>query len=211
MVDVIARVRAAPELLADAVERLLDRAVASAVVDPIDVRDPDAAYERVRESWSAGAANPVGLLAGWLASRWATRTLRIGKRFSLPVSALLTAFPPLALSFNRGLLELRVLASFVVQRLNAEGVAVDPRLVQRLTVNSYCWPDRRVDVAKERASAVVRLATIWVTRTVKPDEPGVRVRDAARTIASLSLTGLDLVPPDLTRARALDRGSGEAR
>lgn len=206
MPDVVAMVRAAPELLADAVERLLDRAVASAVVDPLDVEDPQAAYDRVGESWSAGAANPVGLLAGWLASRWATRTLRIGKRFSLPVSAVLTAFPPLALSFNRGLLELRVLASFVVHRLRAEAVPVDPRLVQRLTVNSYCWPDRRAGIADEHTSAIVRLATIWVTRTLKADEPGVRVRDAARTIASI-----DVREPALSPARALGPGSPEVR
>ncbi len=187
---VVARVRAAPEALAETVERLLDRTVTSAVADPLDVPDPDAACERVSESWSAGPANPLGLVASWLTGRWATRTLRIGNRFSVPLAAVLTAVPPLALSFRRGVLELRVLASFVVTRLRAEGIAVDPRVVQRLTVNTYCWPTLGADAARERPAAVVRLATQWVTRTVVPDDPGVRVRSAARSIADLDLRAL---------------------
>jgi hypothetical protein len=189
--DVVTRVRATPDVLTEAVDRLLDLTVASAAEHPIDVHTPDEAAQRVAESWSAGRANPAGLVAGWLASRWATRTLRIGKRFSLPVSAVLTAVPPLALSWKRGTLELRVLASYVVNRLRAEGVEVDERFVQRITVNTYCWPETRSDdVVGERPAALVRLATLWATRAVVPDEPGVRVRDAARAVAELDLRAL---------------------
>jgi hypothetical protein len=188
MNDVMTRVRATPELLGEAVERLLDRTVASAIEQPLDVPDADAAYERVRELWS-GPANPLGIVAAWAGSHWATRTLHIGKRFSLPVSAILTAVPPLALSLTRGMRELRVLASYVVTRLRVDGVAVDERFVQRVTVNAYCWPERG-DVTREHAGAVVRLATIWVTRTVKSDESGVRVRAGARALAGVDLREL---------------------
>lgn len=185
--QIVSRVRSTPDLLTETVERLLDLTVASAVTRPLPVHDPDEACERVVESWSAGRANPIGLVAGWLTSKWATRTLRIGERFSIPVRVLLTAVPPLALSFARGTLELRVLASYVVNKMQDEGVAVDARFVQRLTVNTYCWPSLGPDALQERPAAIARLATLWATRAVVPDEPGARVRDAARSISGLDL------------------------
>ncbi len=132
-----------PGALADLGEQALDLAVRRAVQSPLDVHGPDD-VARVLRSRSLDSQGPMGAVLGWLGGRLATRVLRIGRRFSIPVRVLLTAAPPVIQALRHGAFEVHVLASYVVQRMRLEGLTADQRTVQRLAVAAYLRPDQPV-------------------------------------------------------------------
>ena len=83
--------------------------------------------------------------------------------------------------------ELHALASFVVNRLDADGIPVDPRFVQRVTVNAYVWPGGGRDLEAPQAIAVVRIAGLWATRPLAHERHGEWVGRAADAVAAADL------------------------
>jgi non-ribosomal peptide synthetase component F len=119
------------------------------------------------------------MVTGWLTGRLATRVLKIGRRFSIPMRVLLTAVPPLAASVRSGATELNVLASLAVHRLRAAGIEPDERRVQRIVVNAYCRPELRAGLARERAVSLAQIGGIWAARAAGSSHDGSAARAAA--------------------------------
>jgi hypothetical protein len=185
---------------AQPVERLLDAVIGAAIAEPVPVSDPEEVVERLRAeapaamrgARSAGGfpglpagAVPWAKLAAMVAAR-SKRSLRFGRR-AVPVAVATTMGRELVSSFRLGALELEVLASLLVNRLRAEGLPVDPRFVQRVTVNAYLDPARRHDVTRHRAPAAALLAGMWAGRVLGVEPAIGRVRKAAGLVASIDL------------------------
>jgi hypothetical protein len=122
-----------------------------------------------------------------VAKRFSNRVVRLGSRVSFSVKALLAALPPLTSSVTLGTRELRVLASFVVNQLRAADVRIDPRFVQRVTVNAYVWPSGGRELEAPQAVAVLRIAGLWATRPLAHERQGQWVGRAAEAIAVADL------------------------
>ncbi len=121
--------------------------------------------------------------------RWSDRVVTLGSKLSFTVRALLVAVPPLATSVTLGSRELHALASLVVNRLHKEGLPVDHRFVQRVTVNAYVWPSGNHPLEDAHAHAVARLAGLWATRPLAGEKQGDWAGRAADTIERADLTG----------------------
>ncbi len=151
------------------------------------MRDAGDVREAVRSP--AGSALTTFLVptAARVAGRWSNRVVRLGSKLSFSVKALLTAVPPLATSFALGARELHALASLVVQRLQAAGLPVDHRFVQRVTVNAYAWPSGGRRLEDAQAPAVLRIAGLWLTRPFAGERAGEWAGRAADAIDDADL------------------------
>ena len=96
-------------------------------------------------------------------------------------------------SFRLGAFELELLASLVVNRLRKAGLPVDPRLVQRITVNAYLAPRRRHDVSRRRRTAPGQLAAMWSGRVLSVEPAIGRLSKAAELVDSIDFV-LDVDP-----------------
>lgn len=168
-------------------ENVLDNVVGKAVVDPLDVRTADDVRAAVKAPTAAGATTFVLPALAGAARRWSGRVEKIGSRMSLTMKALLTAVPPLATSVTLGMREMHVLTSLVVHRMREEGLPVDRRFVQRVTVNAYVWPAGGRALEEPQAPAVARLAGLWATRPLAAERPGEWVGRAADAIERADL------------------------
>jgi hypothetical protein len=140
------------------------------------------------------AATPVARRALSLASK----SSKVATKAPLPSSKALKvglASIPVALRLSttsrRGVRELQLLASYVINRLRAAGVDPDPGLVRALTVSLYLDPVRRPMLHAPGGRAAGGVARQWVLRSLGGDaESAVRAR--ARRQAE-ALDRLDLV------------------
>jgi len=186
-------------------EELLDTAVGRAVVDPLPVRHADDVRDSLHGSATTGVATFVLPAVTQFSRRWSSKVVGLGSKLSFTVRALLTAVPPLATSVSTGTRELHALASLVVNRLHDEGLPVDRRFVQRVTVNAYVWPGGDHALEAAHAPAVARLAGLWATRPLAAERTGDWAARAADTIQHADLAG------SYARYRerpALDAGGG---
>ncbi|MFM8303385.1 MAG: hypothetical protein ACKOA9_03645 [Actinomycetota bacterium] len=175
------RVRSLPGAATEALERLLDRIVKTAIEDPVPVHDADQVVARLETDSHPPPFGGALLLA--LAAR-SRRTLTIGRR-AVPLALTAKLGTDVVGSFRLGAYELELLASQVVNRMRAARVPVDPRTVQRVTVNAYLAPRRRHDVDAPRRSAAARLAGMWVGRIMAVEPAVGRIRKAAELVDEL--------------------------
>jgi hypothetical protein len=175
------RVRSLPGTATEALEQLLDRIVKAAIEDPVPVHDAGQVAARLETD---GHPPPFGgALFLALAAR-SRRTLKIGRR-AVPLALAAKLGADVVGSFRLGAYELELLASQVVNRMRDAKVPVDPRVVQRVTVNAYLAPRRRHDVDSPRRTAAAQLAGMWVGRIMAVEPALGRVRKAADLIDEL--------------------------
>jgi hypothetical protein len=181
------RLKGIPAAATEALEQLLDRIVKSAIEQPIPVFSAADVRHRLE---TEGHAPPVGgALFLALAAR-SKRSLKVGKR-AVPLAVAAKIGADVASSFRLGAFELELLASLVVNRLRKAGMPVDPRLVQRITVNAYLSPRRRHDVARRRRSAAAQLAAMWSGRVLSVEPAIGRLAKAAELVDAIDFV-LDL-------------------
>jgi hypothetical protein len=179
------RIRSLPTAATEALEVLLDRIVRSAVADPLPVHD---AAELVARLEADGHPAPFGgALFLALAAR-SRRMVKVGRR-AVPLAVAAKLGVDVVGSFRLGAYELELLASLVVRRMRAAGVPVDPRLVQRITVNAYLSPRGSHPLAEPRRSALVHLAAMWVGRILAIEPALGRMRKAAALVDSVRFVG----------------------
>lgn len=184
--DLRARARGLPATVTEALERLLDRIVRSAIEDPAPVHRA----AQVAAALEADAhPPPVGGAVLWAFAARSRRMLKVGRR-TVPLALVAKLGTDVVGSFRLGAYELELLASLLVQRLRAVGRPVDPRLVQRVTVNAYLNPGRRHDVTRRRRGAAAQLAAMWAGRVLAVEPAVGRVRKAAELLESLDVVSL---------------------
>jgi len=169
------------------VEAVLDVAVRRAIEEPLAVHTAADVRAAARAPVGAGVTTFVVPALVRFAGRWTKGVVKLGSKFSFSVKALLQAVPPLATSVTLGTRELTALASLLVNRLRAEGLPVDRRFVQRVTVNAYVWPGGGRPLEEAQAPAVVRLAGLWATRPLAGERAGEWVGRAADAIMAADL------------------------
>ena len=165
----------------------LDAAVRRAVTEPMAVHTAEDVRASVQGPMSTGMAAFVIPALSRLSGRFSKRVLHLGSRLSFSMQTLLTAFPPVATSVTLGIRELHALASLVVNRLRAEGLEVDRRFVQRVTVNVYVWPGGGRALEQAHAPALMRVAGLWATRPLASERAGEWAGRAADAIVDAEL------------------------
>lgn len=181
-----ARVRGLPGVVSERLEQLLDRIVAAAVDDPYPVHTATQVVDRIEHD---GHAPPFG---GALFLAFAARSrkaVKVGRR-TIPLAVMAKLGTDVVTSFRLGAFELELLASLVVQRMRAAGQPVDPRVVQRVTVNAYLSPGRRQDVTDLRRTAAPALAAMWAGRVMAVEPAVGRLRKAAALVESLDFANV---------------------
>lgn len=183
------RARALPDAATQQVETLLDRVVARAVTDPLDVHSVDDVRACLADApgGAGGAAAWVTALAGRT-----KRTLSFRGR-AIPLTMAAKLGSEAVGSFRLGAYELEILASLLVQRLRAANLAVEPRAVQRVTVNAYVWPRRPSEIARRRQVAPASIAGLWIGRVLSVEPAVGRVTKAAEALLALDLADVERV------------------
>jgi len=189
------------------VRTLVDAALDRVFAEPFDVRTAD----ELEDLMAAGpigtgpgpAATSVGAFVA-AATPWARRALsaaskssKVATKAPLPSAKAIKiglASIPIALRLStttrHGVRELQLLASYVITRLRAAGVAPDRGLVQSLTLSLYVDPARRPSLEPPGSRTAGAVARQWVLRSLGGDaESAVRAR--ARRLAD-ALDRLDL-------------------
>jgi hypothetical protein len=176
-----------PSLLS-LVEDVLDTVVNRAVAEPLPVHNAADVRDALEGPTGTGVTTFVVPALAQVTKRWSGRVASLGSKLSFTVQALLTAVPPLATSVTVGSRELHALASLVVNRLRAEGLPVDRRFVQRVTVNAYVWPSGGHALEDAHAPAVARIAGLWATRPLAGEKAGDWAERAAEAIETADLS-----------------------
>lgn len=172
------------------VEGILDAVVGRAVADPMDVHTAEDVRAHVQTPVAPGMTTFVVPAVARLSRRWANRVVNVGSRLSFSMKAVLATIPPLATSVALGTRELHALASLVVQRLRTEGLPVEHRFVQRVTVNAYVWPGGGRSLADAQVPALARVAGLWATRPLAGERAGEWAGRAAEAIEAADLWSL---------------------
>ena len=175
------RVKGMPEAATEALEQLLDRIVKAAVAEPYPVHDAAQVAQRLETDGHPPPFGGAMFLA--LAAR-SRKTLKVGRR-AIPLALAAKMGADVVGAFRLGAYELELLASQVVNRMRAAKVPVDPRLVQRITVNAYLAPRKRQDIDRRRRSAAAQLAGMWAGRIMAVEPALGRVRKAADLVDEL--------------------------
>ena len=183
-----ARLRQLPDTATEALEHLLDRIVKSAVEQPVPVFSATDVRHRLE---TEGHPPPYGGALFFAIAARSRKTLKVGKR-AVPIAVAAKLGADVVGSFRLGAFELELLASLVVNRLRKAGMPVDPRLVQRITVNAYLSPARH-DVARRRRSAPAQLAAMWSGRVMSVEPAVGRLGKAAELVDAIDFV-LDVEP-----------------
>ena len=203
----VSRMRSIPSAATEALELLLDRVVKAAIDEPYPVFNADDVAKRLETD---GHPAPIGGAVFLALAARSRRSLKVGNR-AVPLALAAKVGVDIMSSFRLGAYELELLASLVVQRLRKAGLPVDPRLVQRVTVNAYLNPRRRVDVSAQRKSAAAQLAAMWGGRVMSVEPALGRLTKAARLIDDIDFVVdvdaidvrtdnvIDVEPDQLTR------------
>jgi hypothetical protein len=190
----LSRMRFIPSAATEALELLLDRVVKAAIDEPYSVFNSHDVTKRLETD---GHPAPIGGAVFLAVAARSRRSLKVGNR-AVPLALAAKVGVDIMSSFRLGAYELELLASLVVQRLRKAGLPVDPRLVQRVTVNAYLNPRRRVDVSERRKSAAAQLAAMWAGRVMSVEPASGRLTKAARLIEDIDFV-VDVEPDQLTR------------
>jgi len=176
-----ARLKQLPATATEALEHLLDRIVKSAVEQPVPVYSAADVRHRLE---TEGHPPPYGGALFFAIAARSRKSLKVGKR-AVPIAVAAKLGADVVGSFRLGAFELELLASLVVNRLRKAGMPVDPRLVQRITVNAYLAPGRHHDVARRRRSAPAQLAAMWSGRVMSVEPAVGRLGKAAELVDAI--------------------------
>ena len=203
----VSRMRSIPATATEALELLLDRVVKAAIDEPYPVFNAGDVAKRLETD---GHPPPIGGAVFLALAARSRRSLKVGKR-AVPLALAAKVGVDIMSSFRLGAYELELLASLVVQRLRKAGLPADARLVQRVTVNAYLNPRRRVDVSDRRKSAAAQLAAMWAGRVMSVEPALGRLTKAATLIDEIDFVVdvdaidvkandvIDVEPDQLTR------------
>ena len=183
------RLKQLPDTATEALEQLLDRIVKSAVAQPVPVYSAADVRHRLEHE---GHPPPYGGALFFAIAARSRKSLKVGKR-AVPLAVAAKLGADVVGSFRLGAFELELLASLIVNRLRKAGLPVDPRLVQRITVNAYLAPRREHDVARRRRSAPAQLAAMWSGRVMSVEPAVGRLVKAAELVDSIDFV-LDVAP-----------------
>ena len=183
------RLKQLPDTATEALEQLLDRIVKSAVAQPVPVYSAADVRHRLEHE---GHPPPYGGALFFAIAARSRKSLKVGKR-AVPLAVAAKLGADVVGSFRLGAFELELLASLIVNRLRKAGLPVDPRLVQRITVNAYLAPRRQHDVARRRRSAPAQLAAMWSGRVMSVEPAVGRLVKAAELVDSIDFV-LDVAP-----------------
>ena len=214
-----------PDLVTARVRALIDGALDRVFDEPFDVRTAEEFEDLVAAGpIGVGAAPAATTLTAFVAAATpmarralavATKSGKFASKAPLPSSKAFKvglASIPVALRLSttsrRGVRELQLLASYLINRLRAAGVDPDHGLVRSLTLSLYLDPARRpsLDIPAGRAAGGV--ARQWVLRSLGGDAESAvraRARRQAEAIDRLDLAALGdqwaerhRKPPELT-------------
>jgi hypothetical protein len=148
--------------LVDAVERLVDAAVARVLLG--DARVTSAAEGKSRLSGAKETeelADKVQRVVV-LATPFVRIAARGAKFTRLPWAMIASSSVSVGIAVRTGVREIQVLSSLVAHRIEqATGQPADPRLVEKVAVDLYLDPKRKPDLTDDRLR-LVRLARKWV-------------------------------------------------
>jgi hypothetical protein len=186
--------------LTKAVDRMLDRVFD----EPLDVPTAEEARVQIEKrpdsNWPSalsGAAEwaAVRLARGKLAARLGGRVAgsagsKIVGRAAIPV----TVAVDVGLTARDGLLELQVLASYLIARLRQAGLAIDRDLVRRVATSIYLQPDAQPNLQRSSAQLVAAVARRWASGAVPGLRPH-RRRHSRRRIDAIAELDLHQLRP----------------
>jgi len=148
--------------LVEAVERLVDAAVSRVLLT--DDRVTSAADGRLRLSAKQGTeelADKVQRVVV-LATPFVRAAARGAKFTRLPWAMIASTSFSVGVAVRTGVREIQVLSSLVAFRIEqATGAPADPQLVEKIAVDLYLHPRRKLDLADDRLR-LVRLTRKWL-------------------------------------------------
>jgi len=178
---------------------------------PLDIRSASEARQALRTrqpSWISGVLATKGIewaLARGAASRLGTRVVhgvgvKVGRRYVLPV----TVAVDVASGARDGLREMQILASFLMARLEAEGLPVERDLVRRTTCSLYLHPLAPPDFTRSAASLSRAIGQRWAAHAVPvPGSKKRRRNDAEGRIDALARLDVARVVQTYRRQRPI--------
>lgn len=214
-----------PDLVTARVRALIDGALDRVFDEPFDVRTAEEFEDLVAIGpTGVGAAPAATTLTAFVAAATpmarralavATKSGKFASKAPLPSSKAFKvglASIPIALRLSttsrRGVRELQLLASYVINRLRAAGVDPDHGLVRSLTLSLYLDPARRPALEIPTGRAAGGVARQWVLRSLGGDAESAvraRARRQAEAIDRLDLAAVGAQwaqrhrpPPELT-------------
>jgi len=178
--------------------------------EPFDVRTPEELEHLMAEGPIGSGPGPAATSLGAFvaaATPLARRTLRVATASSkvagkapLPSSKAIRwgiASIPIAVRVSttsrRGVREIQLLASYLMSRLRAVGVAPERGFVRALTVALYVDPARRPDLEMSGSRSMGAIARQWILRALGGDAESAirtRARRQAQAIDRLDLPAL---------------------
>lgn len=148
--------------LVDAVDRLVDAAVSRVLLS--DDRVTSAADGKLRLSAKQGTeelADKVQRVVV-LATPFVRAAARGAKFTRLPWAMIASTSFSVGVAVRTGVHEIQVLSSLVAYRIEqATGAPADPQLVEKIAVDLYLHPRRKLDLADDRLR-LVRLTRKWL-------------------------------------------------
>jgi len=218
------RLRDLLDLPSRATERaraLVDTTLDRVFDEPFDVRTADEFEELVATGPIGNGPGPAATSLGAfvaaatpLARRAltaATRSSKVVTKAPLPSSRMLKigiASIPVAMRVStttrRGVRELQLLSSYVINRLRAAGVKPERGLVRALTLSLYVDPARRPSLDSTGSRAAGAISRQWVLRSLGGDaETAIRAR-ARRQAEALNRLDLPALAVVWARRGAID-------
>jgi hypothetical protein len=198
-----------PDPLTARVRALVDGALDRVFDEPFDVRSGQELEDLVAAGPVGGSAPAATTVTAFVAAATpvarralalASKSSKVATKTPLPSSKALKvglASIPVAVRLStisrRGVRELQLLASYVITRLRAAGVAPDPGLVRSLTLSLYLDPARRPSLEIPGGRAAGAIARQWVLRALGGDAESAvraRARRQAEALDRLDLTAL---------------------
>ena len=190
--------------LVEAVGRLVDAAVARVLLSDVRVTSAAEGLRQLsRETETEDLADKVQRVV--LLATPIVRTVARGAKFTrLPWAMLASSSFSVGIAVRGGVREIQVLSSLVAHRIEqATGEPADHRLVEKVAVDLYLHPKRKLDLTDDRLR-LVRLTRKWVLLGAFGRTTSKRAGKALA--AADELDGGDLA----ARWNALQRSSGRA-
>ncbi|MGE0878562.1 MAG: hypothetical protein AB7L13_17775 [Acidimicrobiia bacterium] len=155
-------IRSLPAESIRAAGELYDSVIAKVLIAPDSVTSRTELEDRLEH-----LAEQTTMTNGALATGALAIVTRIGRRLPLkriPSAVAVTGTLAVGGSIRAGVLELRAIASYLVDRAAREGVVLDRAAVGRLTLELYLNPGRQPAPSPRRTRRIARLLWHWVRR-----------------------------------------------
>jgi hypothetical protein len=186
------RLKAVAERFAAAIDTVMDRVFD----EPLDVSSAHEARQHLHaqpSSWLSSALAAQGvqwaLARSAMTKAGAKMVARVGGVASRKVVLPVTVAVDVGLGAREGLRELQILASFLIHRLRAAGLPVDPDLVRRTTTAVYLEPRTFPEIGRSASSLSLGVARKWARHAVPG---GKRRREADAEMRIIAVDRIDL-------------------